>query len=101
MSIHAPPEEYSFNLNQAFAAVKFWVLLCRKMHTPVAHAIAQDADELTALGRRNVSMVEESEESRTERRVWNELWPPFEGILLPSMGGNGTDDSTVSRFRRP
>ncbi|KAG8877254.1 hypothetical protein FRB97_003555 [Tulasnella sp. 331] len=94
MSIHAPPEEYSFNLNQAFAAIKLWVMLCRKMHNPYAHAIAQDADELTALGKRNGSTLEESEESRTERRVWNELWPPFEGILLPSMAGNGIDDST-------
>ncbi|KAG9038422.1 hypothetical protein FRB95_001279 [Tulasnella sp. JGI-2019a] len=94
MSIHAPPEEYSFNLNQAFTAIKLWMLMCRKIHDPVAHSIAQDADELTALGRRDGNSGEESEESRTERRVWNELWPPFEGILIPSMSGNGAEDST-------
>lgn len=77
-------------------AVKLWLLLCRKTHDAVAFAdVSQPGEGLTALGRREDSISDEGEESRAERRVWNELWPPFEGVLAASMTGTGAEDSTV------
>lgn len=95
ISIHAPPEEYTSNLNQAYAAIKLWLLLCRKMHDPVSHTTSHEAADLTAMGRRGSAAGDESDETRAERRVWNELWPPFENMLLPSVGQDGVEEVTV------
>jgi len=88
ISIHAPPETYSLELNQAFTAIKLWLLLCRKMQDV---GTTLSSDDRTALGARDDGS---EEESRTERRIWNELWPPFERILVTSMSDIGGQEST-------
>ncbi|GJJ12125.1 hypothetical protein Clacol_006366 [Clathrus columnatus] len=54
-------------VNHAFASVKLWLLLARKCH------------QARNLARRS------EESDKAERQVWNELWPPFERLLVQTL----------------
>lgn len=55
------------NVNHAFASVKLWMLIARKscMETSVHDTTGNDT----------------LDSDGAERRVWNELWPPFERLI--------------------
>ncbi|KAI0797914.1 hypothetical protein C8Q75DRAFT_845203 [Abortiporus biennis] len=57
------------DISRAYASIKLWLLLSRKaaMHNPF-----DDVQQTSSY----------SDESSTSRRVWNELWPPFETVVI-------------------
>ncbi|KAF8590616.1 hypothetical protein K439DRAFT_1382139 [Ramaria rubella] len=58
------------SVNHAFASVKLWMLLARKAYFRENRpSIGQDA----------------SDSDNEERKIWNEMWPPFERLLIQSM----------------
>jgi hypothetical protein len=66
----------SASVNHGFASVKLWMLIARK-------ACMHDA-----------SGVPDSD--RAERMVWNELWPPFERLLVQSLSDGPNVEKPVS-----
>lgn len=73
-------DQSALAVNHAFASVKLWLLLARKCH------------QATHYNRRN------EESDKAERQVWNELWPPFERLLVQTLDPNG--EMPVSGFTR-
>lgn len=64
------------NVNHGFASVKLWMLVARK-------ACMHDASGV-------------SDPDRGERMVWNELWPPFERLLVQSLSDGPNVEKPVS-----
>lgn len=67
------------SVNHAFASVKLWMLIARKT------CMEDTMDEVGALSSDNA-----------ERMVWNELWPPFERLLVQSLGDGPNAERPVS-----
>ena len=57
------------DVSRAYASIKLWMLLGRK-----ASAI-QEVSILPG------NVVAQDRESTLNRKIWNELWPPFEAVL--------------------
>ncbi|KAG8891866.1 hypothetical protein FRB99_003277, partial [Tulasnella sp. 403] len=85
------PETIALDLNQAFTAVKLWMMLCRQKHRSglVSH---HDAD--VVLNRGVAINSDESEVLMKERTVWNELWPPFENVLAATSVDESPEEVT-------
>ncbi|TDL27495.1 hypothetical protein BD410DRAFT_782583 [Rickenella mellea] len=72
MAVHSsglPPDISSYDVNQAFFAIKLWLLLsqkCGRNETTISNEQPWDEDGDTGL-------------------VWNELWPAFERLLTLSQ----------------
>ncbi|TCD71881.1 hypothetical protein EIP91_000013 [Steccherinum ochraceum] len=58
------------SISRAYASIRLWMLLCRKATAIQEVSVAQDG----------ISAVDR--ETTLTRKVWNELWPPFEAALL-------------------
>ncbi|KIJ44066.1 hypothetical protein M422DRAFT_252559 [Sphaerobolus stellatus SS14] len=65
----------ALNVNHAFASIKLWILLTRKLYSSEAQRVTM------ALGADNV-----------ERMIWNELWPPFERLFVQALGENSNGE---------
>jgi len=57
-------------ISRAYASIKLWLLLCRK---------ATAIQEISVL---QTSVNALDKEGALTRRIWNELWPPFESVLV-------------------
>ncbi|THH33844.1 hypothetical protein EUX98_g253 [Antrodiella citrinella] len=57
-------------ISRAYASIKLWLLLCRK---------ATAIQEVSVL---QTSVNAPDKEGALTRRIWNELWPPFESVLV-------------------
>lgn len=91
LTLGLSPEMTSSEINQAFIAIKLWLLLSRKC-TEEAQAI--DNDEMLPLA---VYVLED----RNASLVWNELWPPFERLISLSETDAEMGDLTVRRTQCP
>jgi len=82
--------ETAYNdLNQAFTAVKLWMLLCKVKKG--LGSLPGSTDDVVLTTSTRISM-EEAEELSMEKTVWNELWPPFKSMLAMSAGHDPADD---------
>lgn len=68
----SPPESSTVDINHAYIAIKLWILLAQKV---TAHGNGGDA---RVFG------------------VWNELWPPFEGLVNAFEAEASSSQSLVS-----
>ena len=91
---HVPSENSALDLNQAFTAIKLWLMACRRKRSTTA---AIDAQDDIILNRSGAVSLEENEETSKERTAWNELWPPFESLLAAASAGDGSEEITVRR----
>ncbi|KAG8954643.1 hypothetical protein FRC04_011076 [Tulasnella sp. 424] len=70
----------ALDLDQAFTAIKLWMMLSRRK--PSKNALNHEEDMVlnkgTDLG------IEEAVQDNRDRTVWNELWPAFENVLTAS-----------------
>lgn len=83
--IGLPPDMTASDINQAFIAIKLWLLLARKC-AEEALAIGLDAPQ---------SATGFMTEDRNASLVWNELWPPFERLVTLSEADAEVGDLTV------
>lgn len=92
---YIPPDTSALDLNQAFTAIKLWMMLSRRKRS-------QDGNNHDDLILSHSDQVgpEESEELVRERAVWNELWSPFEALLLTTIADDSMEDLTVSKTYR-
>ncbi|KAL5490495.1 hypothetical protein ACEPAI_5328 [Sanghuangporus weigelae] len=74
LTLGLPPDMTSSEINQAFVAIKLWLLLARKC-SEEAQGIDSDAV---------LSTINYASEDRNASLVWNELWPPFERLVFLS-----------------
>ncbi|KAH8106968.1 hypothetical protein BXZ70DRAFT_1003857 [Cristinia sonorae] len=68
--IDGPQQVGHADIDRAYASIKLWLLLCRK-------AIA--IQELSLVQEDGV--VLQDKDGSLTRKIWNELWPPFESVL--------------------
>ncbi|KAI5122947.1 hypothetical protein M0805_006828 [Coniferiporia weirii] len=69
-SIGLPQDMVASDINQAFIAIKLWLLLARKSSE---EALSEEIQVAKASNR--------TPEDRNASLVWNELWPPFEKLV--------------------
>lgn len=69
----------SIDLNQAFIALRLWLLLIQQMCNK------------TALS----TVFSVADRDHCERTFWNDIWPSFERLLFFSMGVAGFDEYQV------
>ncbi|KIO28187.1 hypothetical protein M407DRAFT_184260 [Tulasnella calospora MUT 4182] len=70
----------ALDLDQAFTAVKLWMMLSRRKSSKGTFNQGEDVvlNKGTDLG------AEEAIQDNRDRTVWNELWPAFENVLAAS-----------------
>jgi hypothetical protein len=86
------PETQALDLNQAFTAIKLWIMLARKT---IIRTTQSDTSPPTG----SLLGSEASESTGQENVVWNELWPPFETLIIASAAGDAESAITVSRIK--
>lgn len=77
------------DISRAYASIKLWLLLTQK--------VSNGSEE-------NLKQQKSSDEGDSSRKVWNELWPPFESVVVAveaeTQNGNfsvrGNLESTIS-----
>lgn len=67
----------ALSVNHAFASVKLWILLVRRSCSDM------ESSAITA---------HPVESDDAERMVWNELWPPFERLLIQSLSNRSSGE---------
>lgn len=60
-----------FDVSRAYASIKLWLMLARKA--------SEGDDDVDVIRREHNSDVDDCFKAR---RVWNELWPPFESVVV-------------------
>lgn len=68
-----PPDMMASDVNQAFIAIKLWLILARKCAEE-----SRDDDDSSPNGA-DASLPKY--ENHNAHLVWNELWPPFERLV--------------------
>lgn len=80
-------ELFSFDINQAYIAIKLWLLLS-------VRASETQFDEHGL----HITSENQVTEDRNASSVWNELWPAFENLIVISEVDAEMSDVTVCRI---
>lgn len=81
----------ALDLDQAFTAIKLWMMLSRRK--PSKNALNHEEDMV--LNKGMDLGIEEAVQDNRDRTVWNELWPAFENVLT-AAAVEGPEELTVS-----
>lgn len=65
------------DISHAYAAIKHWLLLAREKN-----------QKMTPNTEDTIVWVGVVEDEGIERRIWNQLWPPFETVLVASLSSS-------------